>query len=81
MSPNSSLERWVEMRAAGWGRAVCRSLRWFTDGFSFLLFYRSLTEDHVKVGLEQGQVEGVWKGSGDGLAVAGGPFMHTVRIS
>ena len=66
MSPNSSLERWVEMRAAGWGRAVCRSLRWFTDGFSFLLFDRALTETMLKLDWSKGK----WKAYGKDLETA-----------
>ena len=35
--------------------------------------------DRIDAGLEQGQVEGLWEGSGDSFAVGGGPVVHYVR--
>ena len=55
------------------------SLRWFTDGLFFPLL-QIFHWHHAEVELEQGRVEAVREGSGDGLAVEGGPFMLSVRV-
>ena len=74
--------REVGRDASGWlARCVdsC-SLRWFTDGVAFLLFLQISHCDHVDDILDEWQLGVVWEGSGDGLAVAGSPVVHSVRI-
>ena len=36
--------------------------------------------EHVDTGLERGQMEAVWEGSGSGTSVGGGPVVYRVRL-